>query len=391
MQVFNTYFKIVKKNIGTLSIYFIIFILISVLLVNQQFSTMNVSKFEDYKANIAIFNYDKGSEFSNNFVKFLSKQENVIELNDDKQVIQDTLFYKKVVYIVKIPEGFGQNFINGNKEAQIEKTTVAGTTDSIFIDFLIEKYLNAARLYLSNIPNISSDKLANYLEKDMSVEANVQMHTFGKTIDTGKSKYYFSYYAYVALATIITGVSEILIVFNSTEIKKRNLASPMKLSNYNFQTILASLVFSIVFCILVCALGVIMYSNEVLNKNLILLVLNAIIISFVTLCISYLIGNILKSKQAISAIANITSLGLSFISGIFVPQELISSSVLKIASFTPTYWYVKAVNEIQSLTSWSIDKLLPIIYSMLIQIGFAFAILSIALVIIRQKRSVNQL
>lgn len=44
-----------------------------------------------------------------------------------------------------------------------------------------------------------------------------------------------------------------------------------------------------------------------------------------------------KSRGAMSAAANVFALGTSFLSGVFVPQELLGSNVLTIASFTPTY------------------------------------------------------
>ncbi len=48
--------------------------------------------------------------------------------------------------------------------------------------------------------------------------------------------------------------------------------------------------------------------------------------------------------------SNIISLGLSFISGAFVPQFLLSEGVLTLARFTPTYWFVKANNTIAEAT-----------------------------------------
>jgi len=50
-----------------------------------------------------------------------------------------------------------------------------------------------------------------------------------------------------------------------------------------------------------------------------------------------------------SAAANVFSLGSCFISGVFVPQDLMSNTVLKIASFTPNYWFVKANNSISPI------------------------------------------
>jgi len=52
-------------------------------------------------------------------------------------------------------------------------------------------------------------------------------------------------------------------------------------------------------------------------------------------------------------------------------MELIADSVLRIASFTPTYWFVKANNQIAKLTQFDFANLEPIFTGMLIQICFA--------------------
>lgn len=117
--------------------------------------------------------------------------------------------------------------------------------------------------------------------------------------------------------------------------------------------------------------------------------LNGLVFTIAVLSISYLVGLLTKNRNAQSAIANVVSLGFSFLSGAFVPQELLSDKVLTIASFNPTYWYVKANNAIGKLSNFNFDNLSSILIYMLIELGFAIAIFSVALVISKQKRIVN--
>jgi len=391
MQVFKTYFKIVKKNILSISIYFFVFIGISILISGQIPESKADTAFSSNKSPIVIFNYDKGSNISNDFEKFLSKNATIIEIPDEVESLQDALYFRKVVYIVRIPNGFGESLKAGN-DAVISKTAISGSEYNIYMDLLINKYMNTAKRYINNIPNITNEQLNTYLEKDMSVEADVKVQTFGETVNSESNiKYYFNYYAYVIFAVVILGVTTVILTFNNSEIKKRHLGSPIKLSSYNFQVILGSLVFTLIVWALICLLSFPIYGSAAFTTNTVLLIINALIISLVVLSISFLLGNVMKSKSAIDAITNILTLGLSFLSGVFVPQELMSDSVLKIASFTPTYWYVKAVNSITSLTVWSSENISPIVNYMAIQLIFAAAILAISLVIVKQKRSSNQI
>lgn len=390
MQVFKTYFKIVKQNIKHLSIYFFIFLVISMIITGQTTKDKADTNFSDTKRPIAIFNYDKNSEFSNNFVKFLSKYTEVVEIEDKTETIQDSLFFRKVEYIVKVPNGFTKEFKTDNDQAEIIKMSIPDSTSSFYIDFLIEKYMNAARLYLNNIPNITDAQLNEYIEKDLALETNLKIETFGNTTDINEAQYYYFYFfAYAIFSIIILGVTSIILSFNQTEIKKRNLSSPIKLSNYNFQIILASLVFTIIVWAIICSASAVVFGGLSFDINTLLLLVNSLILSLVVLSISFLLVNLLKNRSAIDAVSNILSLGLCFISGVFVEQEYMSAEVLKVASFTPTYWYVKTINSIKVLTEWNMENISPIINYMLIQLVFGIAILAIALVVVKQKRASN--
>jgi ABC-2 type transport system permease protein len=224
----------------------------------------------------------------------------------------------------------------------------------------------------------------------MNLKSEYIINNYGKTSGNSDIQIYYRYYAYVAFAVLILGITSVMLSFNNLDLRRRNLASPIKNINYNMQIILGSLVFTILVWFVITLISIFIYGLEVVTSKSILLVLNAFVVSFAALSLSFFVGNFIKSKGAQSAVATILSLGLCFLSGVFVPQEFMSSSVLKISSFTPTYWYVKAVNDIGELTVFSSENILPIVYSMLIQLGFALAILLISLILVRQKRTSSQ-
>jgi ABC-2 type transport system permease protein len=134
---------------------------------------------------------------------------------------------------------------------------------------------------------------------------------------------------------------------------------------------------------------IVLNKENMMSYNGLLLCINALVFTIAALSISYLVGLLLKSRDAQRAIANVLALGFSFISGVFVPQEFLSDKALTIASFTPTYWYVKANNVIGTLSSFSFNNLSDVFIYMLIELGFAMAIFSVALVVSKQKRVTN--
>ena len=66
-----------------------------------------------------------------------------------------------------------------------------------------------------------------------------------------------------------------------------------------------------------------------------------------------------------------------------------ADTVLSIAKFNPTYWYVKANDDIAILVNYSNENMRPIFMSMIIVLGFALAVYAVTLVVIKQKRLSN--
>jgi ABC-2 type transport system permease protein len=388
MQVFKVYFKIVKANIGQMSIYLIIFLAIGL---TYSLSTTPKSKefFSQTKTNIAFINLDEKTTLTEGFKEYLSRNTNFVSIEDKEEKLQDALFFRDVEYIVTIPKNFTKDFLQG-KPVEIEKIIVPDSITRMYVDMAINKYFNMARVYVNNVPGITEERLVKEVLKGGSSETQVQLKTFGdKKQNNAFSVSYFNFLAYSLFAVLILGVSSTLLVFNNKNLRRRNLCSPIKDRSFNLQLIMANLVFAFVCYIIMAGFAFIINREDMLSYNGLLLCVNALAFTIAALSISYFVGLLIKNRSAQSAIANVLSLGFSFISGVFVPQELLSDKALTIASFNPTYWYVKANNAIGALSSFSFDNLSPILTYMFIELGFAIAIFSVALVVSKQLRLSN--
>lgn len=385
MQVYKAFFKIIKRNMTQLMIYVIVFLLFAVLLSNTYTNPANTN-FEETKINVAFINHDTDSILVEGLKNHLSQNANFIDLPDDTQKLQDALFFRSVEYIVKVPEGFTDGLLSG-RAIQIEKTTVPNSTSGIYIDSLINKYLNTAKTYSNSIEGLSPEQLVSYINKDLSLKAEVKLVNPNLQSNISKkSAYYFNFLAYSLFAILILGVSAVMMVFNHTDLKKRNLGSPLKLRSMNFQMVLGNMSFAVLVWFVLIFASFIMYGSYMYTPNGLLYILNSFIFALAALSISYFIANLIHSKGAMSAAANVVSLGTCFISGVFVPQALLSKTVLTISSFTPTYWYVKSNNQIANMVHFNLENLTPIFTNMSIILGFAVAMLSVTLTLIKQKR-----
>lgn len=387
MPVFRLCLKILKKQLPIMLVYLIVFLVISLImssfLAKEQLQQDRL--FTQAKSNIAFISKEN-TPLVDGFKQELGRVANFIELPDETEALQDALYFRSVTYILRVPEGFTDSFMQG-ENVQLEKTAVPDSISSTYLDLFIDQYFNTARLYVQQMENISQESLVQYLQSDLAVSAFVELKTIGdQPLNQNFANYYFNFLAFSLLSVLILGMGALLLVFYDTDLMRRNACAPLSSSSVNLQFILAILVFTILAWSIMVAFCLLFNYKNSLNLNTLYFVINSLVFAVCGTGISFLIGNLVKSHNAIPAVNNVVTLGLCFISGVFVPMELIADSVLRIASFTPTYWFVKANNQIAKLTHFDFANLEPIFTSMLIQICFALAFFAAALVANKKRR-----
>lgn len=386
MQVFNVYFKIMKKQAPSIIIYAVLFLWLTVMI------TFNLNsgrdQFETRKVKTMVINQDGQSKLTDGFLEYMEQYVTFVEPEKKEEAAKDALYYGQVTYILTIPEGFSRDFMETG-EAALQKLTTPDSTDAITVDSAINNYFNIARVYLKHIPNMDQEQLSAYvkqnLDKDTPVVFNVAVKDTVSAANTYNQSYY-NYLGYILIASFITGVSLVLYSFHGLDIRRKHEAAPITSRNMNLQLIIANIIFVMSYLLLFIVAGFLLNKNRIMNINTVLYWINAVVFALVALSISYLVGISVNSKKAIAAISTALSLSLAFLSGMFVPQEYLGKAVLKVASFTPSYWYVRANNTIVSLTSSTWSDISEIAIYMAIQLGFAAAIISVALVVSKRKR-----
>ena len=385
MQVFKAYFKVIRKNMLAMSIYIFVFVILAFLL-TLFFGQPNATSFKPVKIRTAIIQEDAGSDFSKNLATWLGSQAVVVDLEQTQDSLQDALFYRDVEYILTIPSGFGASMMDRHYDVNLDRTIVPDSYTSIQMDLQIDQYLNLAALYLDSLPGITAGELAEKIDHDMKAEAVVTMKSAEGNQGPNKMTFFFIYLTYSIMAVMILGVTSIMLVFNKSDLRRRNLGSPVNPLQFNLQLVLGNLIFALAIWLIMCVLSLLLGSQPVNAVQYLILCLNALIFTMTALSFSFLVSQFIGSRAAQQSIANVFSLGACFISGVFVPQDMLGKTVHTIASFTPTYWYVRAVNEIGGLSSFNMQTLRPAGTYMLIEIGFALALLAVSLAVIKQKR-----
>jgi len=132
-------------------------------------------------------------------------------------------------------------------------------------------------------------------------------------------------------------------------------------------------------------MAVIMYNTDFFSMKGLLYVSNSVVFLLIAMSIVYFISYFVQSTSTLSMISNVLGLGLSFLGGIFVPLEFMSSGVVAFAKFLPTYWYVKANQIVDTYTGTS-EQINTFLSYIGIESIFALAIFSAALAASKLKK-----
>ncbi len=386
MPVFNLCLKIIKKNVPILLIYLVVFLCMSIMVSASLSKELgDVKSFVPTKADV-VFISDEDTPLVRGMRDELEKSANFIEIPYEKEALADALYFRNVTSIIHVESGFTQSFMSGENVA-VKITNIPNSFSAVHVGMNINQYLNTASLYVKWMDEISEEVLVDLVKKDLGISTTVIIpKKAAEKANTNFNVYYFNFLAYSLLSVLILGIGSIMLIVNQPDIKMRNNSSPFSITRINSQIILGMFIFIVVSWFIMIIFSFLLNFNNSINKNMIYFLLNSLAFTFSSAGLSFLISNSINSKDAVMAACTVVTLGISFISGVFVPQELLGDVTLKIAAVTPTYWYVKANNQIGALSNFNFEKLLPSFYCMIIQICFGILFFALAQIITKRKR-----
>lgn len=334
MTVFNCYMKIAKKNIGTIIMYFVIFVVISILMLMVNSGDSDSSSFSVSKLYVGLVDRDK-SEVSENINRYLSKLHDVEVMEDDLSQLQEKMYYFKKDVIIQIPEGFSEKFITG--DAVIDVTQQPGAYDYMYIESQINDLLNRVIKY-----NIAGYTLDESFRKASDIkESKVSLVDInGNGGQMASFVYMFRYFPYISIAILGNVLGLIVCSFRKREIKNRINASVISLRRQSAEEFLAFVVIGVLIWLAFIIIVLVIDGKELMeNKNIFYYILNSLVVTLLSLSIAFLTGTIVKKADTVNMIITPVSLFMSFLGGIFVPLEVLNSVIRKVARFVPVYWY----------------------------------------------------
>jgi ABC-2 type transport system permease protein len=337
-----------------------------------------VDVFSPQSLNISVINRDD-HPISDALTEYLGDLHNLVPIEDDRVAMQDALFFWDTVYILIIDNGFGETFYNDPDSAVLTNMKAAEAAAGFYVDGQIDSYLLTLRAYLS-----AGFALERSLELTASTQA-VNVHIL-ETELTGAS-FYFQVLPFALISLMVLALGQVLIVYKKDDLARRMDVSPTSALKRKSQVMTGCALCALLIWLFFIAGAYFLTPHSLTGTAGLLRILNSLVFSLVCVGLAFLIGQVVKKAIVLQAVAQILGLGMSFISGVFMPQEWLADSVLAIARFTPTYWYIRVHNMLNAVVPAIGVDMTNFLQGIAIQFGFAVALFAVALAFGREKRA----
>lgn len=381
MQVFKAFMKILYRRKVAIFVYIIVFAILLIAMTNSS-EESNGKNFVEEKFQYTVFNKDKG-EAGEKLEEYLKLENEFVEEKDDKDILLDEMFFRNLDCVVYIPEDFTDRLVKGETQELLEVVLIPGLQKGELAKTSINQFLSAIQIYLQCGYDIDeADRLAR---EDLSKEATVKMPDGKENQEWGKWVYYFEFLVYILLCVIVIGMGPVLIIFDEKNIGMRNKCSATSLARMNVEKILGCITFVAICYTLFMVMAMILYTEYMLSVKGVLLMILSGIFAMLSVAITFLATQFLKTENALNMVANTLGLVMCFLGGVFVPVSFFSEGVLRISKLMPTYWYIKAIEEINSIKEgMEIPKVILQYYGILML--FTIAIFALGLVATKMRR-----
>lgn len=381
MTVFKTFLRVLNKLKVPVIMFTAMLIIFGGLNMKTNKSSMS---FVATKPDVLIINSDENVGITKNLVSYIKKKCNIKKIENNKEAIDDALFYRQVNYIIYIPENFREDFLDGkNPEIEVKST---GDYQASLAQMVLERYTKLANSYLKTTS--SEEELIEKINEIIENEPEIKITSKLNSNDLDKATFYYNFASYSILAGCVYVICLILSSFNEEKIRKRIIISSMNYKEHNRKLLLSNVVFAIVLWLVYILLSFALIGKEMFTSHGFIYILNSFVFALCSVPIAFLIATLVNNKSAISGIVNVVALGSSFLCGAFVPMELLPDAILKIAHILPTYYYIKNNESIKSLETIDFGTLKPILINMGIILIFGIIFVVLTNIVSKKKRKI---
>ena len=384
MQVYKAFMKVARKKSKSMLIYIVVFLAISVV---YSLSDVSDTIFTDTQLKVCVYDDDDTPE-SRSLTDFVYSRHTCVDVARDHDHITDALYYGAIsgtdcVFVIN--KGYSDALAEGRTDGLFTFYTMHDSYQETMMETQLGEYIRSVAAYTAAGEELS--EAIAHTEEAVSKRTEVTL----TAPDTGDSEYsqmfsvYFLYMAYILLAVMMNTLCPVLMTMNRREIRYRTNCSSIRPLSGSLQIFAGSVTLVLGIWLIFMAAGAVLNGGLYHGKALIA-VLNSLVFSVVSASIALFVSCFSLNKNLLNLATQIISLGLSFLSGVFVEQSLLGDGVLAVARLFPAYWYVKANDMLSGLDGEIYDGA-EVARCIMIQVAYALALFVLTLLIRRIRYS----
>lgn len=379
MQVFNTFFKVLRSKLPIALIYIGVFVAMSIVM---SFSdTARAGMFEQERLKVCIFDEDN-TPASAALCDFIGKRNDLATLENDRDIIIDALYYGRVDYVLTIKNGYSEKLLSGDTDGLYESMRMHDTYSTVYMAQMLNEYASTVSAYIAGGNDVISaaDKAAEALLKDAEVTTAVFDDNSGAAFSQ-ITAFYFRFLAYILIGAIMNTLCPVLLAMNRKDIRFRTNCSGIHPNSYTMQIFAGSTVYILATWLIFMIVGVFMNGGMFEGRQWIA-VLNSFVFTLFSAMLTLFVSSFDPSINIINIITQVVSLGMCFTSGVFIEQSMLGEGVLAAARFFPAYWYIRVNNMLSGTEPFDQNT---VILSIAIEAGFA-VVMAVLTILIRRVR-----
>ena len=373
--------KVMKKKIfiGFIYVWVLAIIVIAMVLTDS-----SSAMFEQTSMKICVFDEDDTPE-SHALCGFLEKDNELVTLENDRDIILDALYYERANYVLTIKKGYAEKLAAGNTDDLFESMKMHDSYSSVYMGQILNEYAGTVSAYIAGGNDVMTSvaKAADVL----SQEAEVNIAEFDGPVGTDLSPncaFYFRFLPYILLGAVMNSLCPVLLKLGKKDIRYRTNCSGLRPSSYMAQLFAASLIYIAVVWLFFMILGIFINGGMYTGQAW-LAVLNSFIFTLFSAAVTVFLASFDPSNLVINIMTQVATLTTSFLCGVFIQLDLLGDGVIAAARFMPTYWYIRVNRMLAGEEPF--DSGLAVT-SLLIETAFAAAFAVLA-VLVRRTRYGN--
>lgn len=399
MHLFKHFFKLVSKNKTGLIIYGLIFLVMIILSMGSSLylgSSYEQESEEVGDKRLTIGYIDgSGSELSKGLISNLSAGNDMTDISGrSEDNIKTMVFFTAYDAVITIGKDFDSKVDAGDASAVTYLSAVTDGPAMYIMETSVNNYLDTYKLYrdLGFESSEAVSKASETLEK--KVKTTAYSDGEGSAISIHNKEFILNtvskFFIWMSFSTLTLSIGNVIIKNNNDIVNKRVNVGPVKPGTMSLVNAGGLLVCGIVLWLIMSGVLWFYAHDTAIWKEYGYVVILTLLATVISNCaMTSFIASFKVSEDSLPMIANIVGLGLSFASGAFVPQYLLSGKFLGASKFFPFYWAVRILDSICPSSGSSIEFSPSVLWSGIGVMMLCAAAFTVAGIVVR-KTIVNK-